>query len=172
MNTYGVTLLSSMFLVLAACSDTDEPFAPAGQVLATESVAAAGHQATGSGHVEGAAGLREFTFHALEESDVGAKGSFKVVLANGAFFEADATCLAVDGDTAWVGGVIRDSSIGAIIGTTSMFWVRDGGEGAGAEDIVSTAAFLGGEGDDLAFCENRPLELPPMIVTQGNVDVR
>jgi hypothetical protein len=127
----------------------------------------------GSGHVATAAGLREFTFHAVDRPDGGASGSFKVVLPNGLFFEADVTCLSVDGNTGWVGGVIRDTNAGiVVIGSTSMFYAIDDGEGGESADVVSTAAFNGAAGADLAFCENRPLELPPMTVTDGNVQVR
>jgi hypothetical protein len=53
-----------------------------------------------------------------------------------------------------------------------MFWVRDDGEGAGAQDVVSVAGFNRAAGVDIAFCEDRPLELAPMNVTGGNVQVR
>lgn len=45
-------------------------------------------------------GLREFTFHAIGQPDGPVNDSYKVVLPNGLFFEADVICLAVDGTTA------------------------------------------------------------------------
>jgi hypothetical protein len=79
----------------------------------------------------------------------------------------------VDGNTGWVAGTIRDTNAAiVIIGSRSMFYAVDDGEGDGAADIVSTAAFNAAEGTDLAFCADRPLGLPPFSVTDGNVQVR
>jgi hypothetical protein len=90
--------------------------------------AAPGPLAAGSGHSETAAGLREFTFHAIGQPDGPVNGSYKV--PNGLFFEADVTCLAVDGTTAWVAGTIRATNAGAIVvGGRSMFYAVDNGEG-------------------------------------------
>lgn len=65
-----------------------------------DAAAAPGPLAAGSGHSETAAGLREFTFHAIGQPDGPVNDSYKVVLPNGLFFEADVICLAVDGTTA------------------------------------------------------------------------
>lgn len=153
-----------------ACADARSPVAPEAPNL---NAGAVGHLVAGSGHVQTAAGLREFTFHALEGPSGGVVGSFKVVLPNGLFFEADVTCLAVDGSTGWVAGTIRDTNAGAVVvGSGSMFYAIDGGEGQGAVDVVSLAAFNLPEGADLAFCADRPLELPTLTVSDGNVQVR
>lgn len=162
-------LVSAVALAAASCSD---PHAP---VLDPPRLSVTGpfHHVVGSGHVEQAAGLREFTFHAVERPDGSVAGSFKVVLPNGLFFEADVTCMAVDGNTGWVGGLIRDTNAAVVVvGSVSTFYAIDGGEGAGAADIVSTAAFNGAAGADVAFCADRPLALPPLAVADGNVQVR
>lgn len=157
-------------LAAFACSD---PSAPVLQDVPRFTVAAPFHHAVGSGHVEQGGGIREFTFHAVERPDGSASGSFKVVLPSGLFFEADVTCLAVDGATGWVGGVIRATNAGGVvIGSVSTFYAIDGGEGEDAGDIVSTAAFNAAAGADLVFCANRPLALPPLAVSDGNVQVR
>ena len=76
--------------------------------------------------------MRELTLHAVERPDGAVGVSYKVVLANGLFFEADVTCVTVDGNVGWVGGVIRDSNAGIIVlGSTSMFYAIDNGEGGG-----------------------------------------
>ena len=132
-----------------------------------------GHHAVGSGHVLSPAGLREFTFHALARPQSGVAGSYKVVLASGLFFEADVTCLSVSGNTAWVGGRIRATNAAAVVvGSSSMFYAVDRGEGDGADDQVSVAVFNAAAGTELAFCESQPLELAVMAVTDGNVQVR
>lgn len=155
---------------LAACAEASEPLAP--ETLLTAQTAGVGHRVVGSGHVQSSAGLREFTFHAAEVPPGGVMGSYKIQLPNGLFFEADVTCLAVEGDTGWVAGTIRDTNAGIVeVGSRSMFYAIDNGEGRGAADVVSLAAFNMPEGTDLEFCEEKPLLLPPLTVTDGNVQV-
>ena len=169
MIVHRVSLLSLCVIAATSCAD---PSAPA-QDAPSAGVGAPGHLVAGSGHVESAAGLREFTFHAIEEAGGGVTGSYKIVLPNGLFFEADVSCMAVDGNTGWVAGVIRATNAAVVVvGSRSMFYAMDNGEGDGAADIVSLAAFTLGEGADLAFCADRPLALPPLTVTDGNVQVR
>lgn len=172
MTIHRLCLLGSALFLLASCTEAGQPTMPDAIVLASHVTEGVGPRVVGSGHVESAAGLREFTFHAVERPDGSVTGSYKIVLPNGLFFEADVTCLAVGGDTGWVAGTIRDTNAGVVIvGSTSMFYAIDGGEGEGATDVVSIAAFNGAEGADLAFCEDRPLALAPLTVTQGNVQV-
>ena len=165
-------LLPALAVVtFTGCSDST--VSPAAPEAPSFGLAAPRHAAVGAGHVQSPAGLREFTFHALELASGGATGSYKVVLPSGLFFEADVTCLAVEGGTGWVGGVIRSSNAAVVvIGSTSMFYAIDNGEGGEGVDVVSLAAFNLGAGQDLAFCEERPLLLPPLTVTDGNVQVR
>lgn len=163
-----ISLMALAALVTAACAEEPDPLSP--EPLAA--VAASGHRVVGSGHVQSEAGQREFTFHAVEHPDGSVGGSYKIVLPNGLFFEADVTCVAVDGDTGWVAGTIRDTNAGiVVVGSRSMFYAIDDGEGAGAADVVSLAAFNQPEGTDLAFCDEKPLELAPLQVTDGNVQV-
>jgi hypothetical protein len=153
-----------------ACVDLVEPPAAEGPSFG---LAVPGHAAVGSGHVQSPAGLREFTFHALESPSGDASGSYKVVLASGLFFETDVTCLAVDGNTGWVAGTIRATNAAAVVlGSVSTFFAVDNGEGGEAADVVSLAAFNLADGADLAFCDERPLALPQLSVTDGNVQVR
>lgn len=157
-------------LAFAACTEISAPLAPE---LVPSSVIAPGALVAGSGHVQTASGLREFTFHAAERPDGGVGGSFKVVLPNGLFFDADVTCLAVEGGTGWVAGTIRTTNAAVVVvGSRSMFYAIDNGEGEGAADVVSLAAFNLADGTDLAFCAERPLLLPQLTVTDGNVQVR
>jgi hypothetical protein len=169
MTVRGLIQSSVIVLSIAACAESSRvlPTAPA---LA---LGEPGHLVIGSGHVQQPAGLREFTYHAVEQPDGSVSGSYKIVLPNGLFFEADVTCLTVVGNTSWVGGVIRASNAAAvIIGSTSTFYAIDNGEGASIADVVSTATFNGAAGADLAFCANQPLVLPPLTVAEGNVQVR
>ncbi len=158
-------------VIASACADGIDP---AASLVATLTVVDPAHHVQGSGHVQQAAGLREFTFHAVERADGSAGGSYKIVLANGLFFEVDVTCTKVSGSTGWVAGSIRATNSGAVVlGSVSTVFVVDNGEGEGAPaDIVSLATFNGAAGADLVFCANQPLALPQLIVTHGNVQVR
>lgn len=160
-------------VTLLACAEATAPPAMARTNVAPVALGVSAHHIVGSGHVEQAAGLREFTFHATEHPDGSVSGSFKVVLPSGLFFEADVTCMAVSENTGWVGGVIRATNAApVVVGSVSTVYVIDNGEGEGAADIVSTATFNGAAGGDAAFCNNRPLALAPLPVADGNVQVR
>jgi hypothetical protein len=170
MDASRLFAVSAVAIAALACA---EPSAPPLEVAPRFNTTGPFHHVVGSGHVEQAGSLREFTFHAVQQPDGSASGSFKVVLPSGLFFEADVTCVTVDGGTGWVGGVIRATNAGVvIIGSVSTFYAIDGGEGEGSGDIVSTAAFNAAAGADLAFCANQPLALPPLTVSDGNVQVR
>lgn len=170
MVTRRLAALCTALLGAAACS---EPVAPRVSEVVQSASIVAPHRVVGAGHVEQSAGLREFTFHALETPGGGAEGSFKIVLPNGLFFEADVTCVSVDGNTGWVAGAISATNAAAIVvGSVSTFYVIDNGEGDDAGDVVSLATFNGAAGADAAFCADRPLVLPPLTITGGNVQVQ
>ena len=170
MTVRGLIQSSVLVLSIAACTEPTRVLLPAAPAL---DLSEPGHLVIGSGHVQQAAGLREFTYHAVQQPDGSVSGSYKIVLPNGLFFEADVTCMAVVGNTGWVGGVIRASNAApVVIGSTSTFYAIDNGEGSNALDVVSTATFNGAAGADLAFCANQPLVLAPLTVSEGNVQVR
>ena len=164
----GVVALAA---VLAACERIQE--SPTGPVSLSSS--ASGPAVTGSGHVPSGAGLREFTFHAKQKPDGSVSGSYKIEFtATGLFLQVDVTCVAVEGNTGWVGGRIVESNIAAvIIGSVSYFYAIDNGEGQGSPpDRVSSARINDVDGEDLRFCAERPLLLPSFNITNGNVQVR
>jgi hypothetical protein len=156
-------------------SDITGPSATAPRVaLSAEGV---GPMVIGSGHtsVGIANDLREFTFHAVQHPDGSVSGGYRVQRADiGVFFTVDVTCMAVVANTGWVAGIITETNApNVVVGSVSSFWVRDNGEGEGdAADIVSTARINGAAGTDVAFCNARPLVLPPNTVEFGNVQVR
>ena len=86
-------------------------------------------------------------------------------------FKSDVTCLAVDGNSAWVGGNITTTSNPDVapLGTPIIIFVKDvGGNG---EDI-QYGAFV--DGDECAVgttCEDEPF-LPQLHVVSGNYTVR
>jgi hypothetical protein len=89
-------------------------------------------------------------------------------------WDVEVTCLEVVGNTAWIGGIIRNARGGVPQnGTISYFYVIDHGEGDNASlDRASAVRLNDIDGEDLRFCSLRPLLLPASDIAHGNVQVR
>ena len=89
-------------------------------------------------------------------------------------WDVEVTCMEVVGNTAWIAGIIRNATGGvARDGTVSYFYVIDNGEGEGAPvDRASAVRLNDIDGEDLRFCNLRPLLLPASDIAHGNVQVR
>ena len=115
------------------------------------------------------------TFNAEKRSDGAVTGYAHVDRKDlNAAWDVDVTCLSVVGNTAWIGGIIRNSR-GALPrdGTVSYFYVIDNGEGAGAApDRASAIRLNDAAGEDIRFCTDRPLLLPASDIAHGNVQVQ
>jgi hypothetical protein len=158
-------------LSLAACGP-DSASLPS----APDPLLAAGRESavTGSAHVPSGTGLREFTFHATRKSDGTVRGSYKIAFtATGLYFVVSVTCMVVEGNTGWLAGIISETNWPVIqLGTVSYFYAIDNGEGGqAAADRVSSARINDAAGEDLRFCEERPLLLPSFDIQEGNVQV-
>ena len=114
-------------------------------------------------------------FTAVRHADGSAHGNYHVDRQDlGVKFDVDVTCLSVVEDTAWIGGIIRkvDGPI-VIEGTVSYFFVVDMGEGADAPaDIASAIRINDRAGQDLVFCNDRPVGLSRGPIDFGNLQVR
>src|SRR5688572_22650444 len=80
------------------------------------------------------------SFNANKRADGSVTGSYHVdVMSIGATFDVDVTCLSVEGNKAWIGGIIENSDSPLVRdGTVSYFYVIDNGEGVDAPtDIIS-----------------------------------
>jgi hypothetical protein len=89
-------------------------------------------------------------------------------------WDVEVTCLSVVGNTAWIGGIMRNSR-GALPrdGAVSYFYVIDKGEGENEPvDRASAIRLNDAAGEDQAFCNLRPLLLPASDIAHGNVQVR
>ena len=174
MKLHRLFSMCAAVLVCAAC--TEDPTGSATPALTTSfAPSTEARLASGSGHVPFGSGLREFTFHAKDNGDGTATGGYKIELtALGLFFEVDVTCMAIEGNTAWVAGHISATNAGFVeVGTVSYFYATDNGEGAGAPvDVVSTARINDVAGEDIEFCADRPLLLQSFPIEQGNVQIR
>lgn len=149
---------------------------PNGQVAHNAAVSPL--SATGSGHTLAGGQPRTFAFSAISHGDGRASGKYEIVIhAIQAYLMVDVTCMRVQGNKAWVAGIIRKSNHPAIVeGSVSYFWTTDGGEGPNAVDVVSTARINDPVGEDQRFCTLMPDEatsgLPGNVVVRGNVQVR
>jgi hypothetical protein len=86
------------------------------------------------------------------------------------------TCLTVvDGNRAWVGGIVEDAFLPNLIGVSAFFFAFDNGEGADAEpDVVSRVTVAAAAGAEQAFCANAPAipaAMLPIEILRGNVNV-
>jgi hypothetical protein len=92
----------------------------------------------------------------------------------GLSWDVEVTCLSVVGNTAWIGGIMRNSKGGVPRdGAVSYFYVIDNGEGENAPlDRASAVRLNDRDGEDQTFCNLRPLLLPASDIAHGNVQVR
>jgi hypothetical protein len=131
--------------------------------------------ATGSAHRIRGDELWVLAFSAVKRADGTVTGNARIDRKDlGISWNLDVTCMAVQGNTAWIAGIIRNAS-GPVIreGTVSYFYVIDNGEGADAPPDVASAVRINDlAGQDQEFCQLRPLALPPSPIAHGNVQVR
>ena len=168
-------------VVVAGCGyDGRSPAAPTAPGLtgAATSLEGVVESASGSAHrirplPDGE--LFVLTFSAQKRADGTATGYAHVDRKDAdVAFDVDVTCLSVVGNTAWIGGIIRNAR-GAVAqnGTVSYFYVIDNGEGTDAPlDVASAIRLNDRDGEDLLFCTDRPLLLPATEIAHGNVQVR
>ncbi len=146
-----------------------DPFAPmwGDDAGVLESARGGGHY-----HVVGGA-LRTFAFTAKNRADGSTQGQYQVNNrdAAGSREHGTVTCLEVDGNDAWIGGVITHSSIPGREGTRRVFRVVDNGEGSDDPPDQASPLIMG---DALVTCRTRPI--PPALPVQdlegGNIQVR
>jgi len=143
-----------------------DPFAPvwnddAGVV---ESARGGGHW-----HVAPTA-LRTFAFTAKKRADGTVQGQYQINNrdVSGSKEHGTVTCLAVDGDEAWIGGVITHSSIPDREGMRRVFQVVDRGEGSGDPPDQASMLIMGATA---AECHTMPW-LAPQDLEGGNIQVR
>ncbi len=126
--------------------------------------------ARGGGHFHVGGALRTFAFTAKNRADGTTQGQYQVNNrdVSGAREHGTVTCLAVDGNEAWIGGVITHSSLPGREGLARVFRVVDRGEGSG--DPPDQASYLI-VGEPLVTCDTRPW-LPLETLEGGNLQVR
>ena len=172
--------LITVCLVVVACGEQTTPVQPALEAPATPSATLAGpvvQSANGSAIRWTAGEPFLLSFVAQKHADGSVTGRFHADAKSlNARLDVTVTCLSVEGNRAWIGGIIEKSATPLVQpGLASYFYVIDIGEGAiGAiqQDIVSALRLNDVPGSELAFCANRPTTLPFRRIEDGNVQVR
>lgn len=171
--------LAALVLVAACGGDSLTEPASIGSLLDPDASVVAGQgtpsvvaRATGAAHREVADKPVLLNFSATKRGDGTVSGSYYYQsVFNHVSIHVDVTCLTVQGNRAWVAGIISRSSIDALVGTVSYFYATNNGEGVGTSDEVSLVRAGDVAGQDLVFCEELPILLPNREVLHGNVNV-
>ena len=120
--------------------------------------------------------IHPFTFNVRVYEDGSADGRFNYTqVRDGVSLTAKGSldCAVIQGNQAWVGGVIEDSSRESLIGLDMWFQVQDNGEPGGDEtpDMSSTLG-AGGPGSGDQYCADHPPVRFPFFLEAGNLQVR
>ena len=82
-------------------------------------------------------------------------------------------CAVIEGNRAWVGGVIEESSRASLVGLDMWFQVQDNGEpSADATPDMSSTIGAGGPGTGEQYCVDHPPVRFPFFLDAGNLQVR
>ena len=176
-----LALLLPVLLTACSAQSATDSFSLAPDSVAAQSRShAVEHSVTGSGLQQIAPGF-EYSFSSSVHSDASGRVSGKVIThiidltAYGypgqVEIEADATCLRVVGNTAYVNAIVTKSTdpIFAPAGSRSIFWVVDGGKDA--PDVGHAGPGELFDPNNL-ICTSTPPLLPPDAVNHGNFVVR
>jgi hypothetical protein len=176
-------------MLLSSCSDrsAETPLditAPSYQAVLAEDHGAALHHVNGSGHLFEPQSRRVFTFTAHERTDGSLAGQFSLTVTTPLFgsenpsithVEAEVVCLVVDGNRAWVGGVVKNASNPDWIGGETAWAVEDNGEGGEAQDFISfmrlppqhVPGFAQFNCDNRTWTPDRPIDAGNVVVREG-----
>lgn len=120
--------------------------------------------------------VQPFTFTAQVHADGSVSGEYLFrTIDDGVPFLARGplTCAVIEGNRAWLGGLIEKSSDPSLEGLEMWFQVSDNGEpGADASPDMTTLIGAGGPGTAQDYCDRAPEPMFPFFLEDGNVQVR
>ena len=120
--------------------------------------------------------IHPFTFDVRIYEDGGVGGRFNYTqVRDGVALTATGSldCAVIEGNQAWVGGVIEVSSRESLIGLDMWFQVQDHGEpGADGTPDMSSTLGAGGPGTGDQYCADHPPVRFPFFLEAGNLQVR
>ena len=120
--------------------------------------------------------IAPFTFNVRIYADGSAAGRFnyrQVRDGNELTVRGSLDCAVIEGNRAWVGGVIEESSNASLIGRDMWFQVQDNGEPSDdATPDMSSTIGAGGPGTGEQYCVDHPPVRFPFFLDAGNLQVR
>ena len=135
---------------------------------AARSDAAPVHMVTGGGQYVGTE-TEVYGFTARKDSDGNVKGQVQMKLGGLPAFHGDATCLAVSGNSGWIGGVVTSSQDETIIPVGMPFWFRViDNDATGDPDKISFIRL----GLAASICNEMRPAMPHVSWTHGQIVVR
>ena len=165
--------------ILTAILVTGVLFATAGAATGDTSgiVASASGGWSMSGQAAGSTfEIQPFTFNVRIYTDGSVDGRFnytQVRDGNPLTVKGSLDCAFIQGNQAWVGGVIEESSRASLLGLDMWFQVQDNGEpGADGTPDMSSTVGAGGPGTGEQYCVDHPAVLFPFFLAAGNGQVR
>ncbi len=131
-----------------------------------------GDAARGSGQdiVDQEGNRRTFAFTAKRQADGSSQGQFQVNNRSSGVKEHGAvTCVRVEGNVAWIDGVVTHTN-GRRLGATVVWKVIDNGEGSGSPPDMITSAV-----EPMVprrECSEDPAARTPQMIEDGNIQVK
>lgn len=168
------SLIAVAVVAVAGCEPAAEVVAPVADASFARSPKAVVHQVSAGGIVDytaqGSPGLVEqYGFTASVDGAGNARGQLQTDWDDGLKFHMEITCLVVDGNQAWLGGVITKTTGSGVfaVGSEWVWSVADNGEGAAAAPDELTFFFP----YPATLCGDR-VPYGAFAWTHGNVQVR
>jgi hypothetical protein len=120
--------------------------------------------------------IAPFTFNVRIYADGSVAGRFNYTqLRDGAALTVRGSldCAVIEGNRAWVGGVIEESSRASLVGLDMWFQVQDNGEPSDdATPDMSSTIGAGAPGTGEQYCVDHPPVRFPFFLDAGNLQVR
>jgi hypothetical protein len=120
--------------------------------------------------------IQPFTFNVRIHADGSVDGRFNYTQVRDGValtVKGSLDCAVIQGNQAWVGGVIEQSSRESLLGLDMWFQVQDNGEpGSDETPDMSSTIGAGGPGTGEQYCVDHPPVRFPFFLDAGNLQVR
>jgi hypothetical protein len=162
-------LLAALTFLAACDAAPTAPLQPHADVLPTDIVASV----RGAAQFTNDQGVyRRMELIADRYADGTVAGTMQWV-AGAAIIKGTISCLTVQGNTAWVGGVVESAKFTTVpAGSEFYMAVVDNGEGQGVRDQTTARPFLKPAGSAQQFCDAAAAPAQLFSMDHGNVHVR
>ncbi len=175
-STPGFVLLLLSATATTACeSPTEQTSSVVRSPMLERSASAPVHMLTGGGKTDLSAfelPPETYAFSAMVDAAGSVRGQAEMKLSDPLVnLHAQITCLAVEGNSAWVGGVVTHSSDPSLVAEGTPFWTQVQDNGAGHASAPDRIGFIR-LGVPASVCNEMRLRPVPFAFTEGNLQVR